>query len=168
MITGNPAGQVRTTDSKAAPKRLFWVLTIIPLLVFVLCCALYLMSRSELPASIAIHVGSDGFGFGSMQSTALIQLGLGLLMLGFGTRYTLDRLKIGYWYMAEKTVPASFISIGYASLVSLLTLILGVWGEQGEAAQESAFTRSILIFAVTLILSMGIHAVVLPRIRNFE
>lgn len=168
MVTENRTDRSQVSDPKASPQRLLWVLTLVPLLVFVSCAVAYLMMRSNLPATIAIHVGSDGFGFGSMQTTALIQLGIGVVMLGLGTRYVLNRLKIGYWYMAEKTVGASLISIGYSSLVSLLTLILGVWGQQAQAAQEGAFTLSILGFALTLMLSMAVHALVLPLVRNFE
>lgn len=168
MVTENQADRDRRTDLNGSPQRLLWILTLIPLFLFVCCTVAYLMMRSELPTTIAIHVGPDGFGFGSMQTTALIQLGLGLVMLSFGTRYVLNRLRIGYWYMAEKTVGASFISIGYSSLVALLVLIMGVWGQTDQVAQEGAFTRSILGFALTLILSMAIHALVLPPVRNFE
>lgn len=128
MVTENQADRDRRTDLNGSPQRLLWILTLIPLFLFVCCTVAYLMMRSELPTTIAIHVGPDGFGFGSMQTTALIQLGLGLVMLSFGTRYVLNRLKIGYWYMAEKTVGASFISIGYSSLVALLVLIMGGLG----------------------------------------
>lgn len=86
---------------------------------------------------------------------------------GFGTRYVLSRLKIGYWYMAEKALGAGLILIGYSSLVALLVLISGVWGQTNQVAQEVAFARSILWFALTLILSMAIHALVLPPERNF-
>ncbi len=168
MISSEPTGQAGTTDAKAAPRRLMWALTIIPMIAFLATAVFYAAAGPALPASIAIHVGPDGYGFGSLRTTALVSLAVALGTLGFGTRYTLNRLKIGYWYMAEKTTAAAFISIGYASLAALLALLLGVWGQNTVAAQEGAFTVAILVFALTLIASMGVHAVILPRTRNFE
>ena len=144
------------------------MLTLIPLTAFLISVVFCTVAQPYLPESIAIHVGPDGYGFGSLRTTTLVSLAVALATLGFGTRYTLNRLKIGYWYMAEKTTAAAFISVGYASLAALLALLLGVWGQGSLAAQEGAFTLSILVFALTLIASMGVHAVVLPGTRNFE
>ena len=159
---------VKNLDHKSSPKRLRWVLTFVPLMALLVTAVVYLVSWPSMPKSIAIHVGPDGFGFGSLQTTATAGFAVAGVSLVFGTRYTLNRLKIGFWYMAEKTTAAAFISIGYAVLAALLTLVFGMWGINNESAQESAFTTSILIFALALIASMGIHAVVLPRTRNFE
>lgn len=168
MISSEPTDRTAAADAKAAPRRLMWVLTLMPIIAFLAAVAVYAVAQPFVPASIAIHAGPDGYGFGSLRTTALVSLAVALATLVFGTRYTLNRLKIGYWYMAEKTTAAAFISIGYASLAALLALLLGVWGEDSLAAQEGAFTVSILVFALTLMASMGIHAVVLPRTRNLE
>lgn len=132
MATDKPADHTEMNNATEAPTRLFWVLTVIPLLAFLATMLAYIAAWPYLPESIAIHVGPDGSGFGSLQTTAMFSSGLALTTLAFGTRYTLNRLTIGYCHMAEKTTMAAFISMGYSSMATLLILVLGGWGKPAK------------------------------------
>lgn len=142
---------------------------IVPLLVIApagavaLVAALYLWLIPWLPQRVAIHMGPEGPGYGSMPLAITTICVIAMAAFAVGGATARGFMKADHWYQSEKLISVGIESMGYGVIgVGLATMVSTVGVEPNEVSGDSV-AAGMFGFLFMFIASVCVYVAALPR-----
>ncbi|WP_218220553.1 hypothetical protein [Nesterenkonia sp. Act20] len=146
-------------------RRYVGALIVAPLLAVGLAALTYVLQAGSMPDQIAVHMGPDGTGFGSL--TVMVSVCFGLALLGFviGAVTARNTLRRGEWHLYEKSIVVVAEAAGFAFTAAVLGVILSIDVPSGEVPGAAAVEYSLLAWVASFAVALLVYALLTPRAR---
>lgn len=151
------------TTNVEVKTKVISLLLVAPLCSILLVAVLYLMLNPMIPDHVAIHMGSDGAGFGSTSIMIAITCAVAAAVFASGGFTAKGYMKYDHWFQKEKLISVSIVAVGYGIVGVALATIFSTIGVEATEISGDSVAMGMLGFLFMFVASISVYILLLPR-----
>lgn len=141
------------------------MLLVAPIGSILLVVILFLVLGPLIPGQIAIHVGSDGVGYGSSLLMITVPCVIAAAVFAIGGATTREFFKDDHWFQTQKTISVGIMALGYGVIGVALGTLFGTVGVDQDAVSGNSVGMGLLGFLLLFTVAACVYGAVFPRAK---